>query len=218
MLSKKRQTASLKKRNLITFMNPDSFISDQFRSIRTNLHFLTERSENRIFLITSTGKGDGKSTVSANLAVSMAQQKERVLLVDANLRESVIHNIFKAPNQLGLTNVLTNQVSLEEAVFRTEIGNLDILTSGTILYNPVELLSNEKVKELLNKIANNYDFVLIDSPSVIEFTESRVLANQCEGVVLVVNRGKTEIEKTIEARRILELAHGNLVGAIINEK
>lgn len=218
LIFKKREQKNLKKRNLVTLSHPDSILSDQFRTIRANIHFLTEEGKNSVFLITSTEKGEGKSTITANLAVSMAQQKERVLLVDANLRNSMIHTIFKLKNHIGLTNVLANQVSLEEAVLPTDVGNLDILTSGSILYNPVELLANEIVKDLLKKLTNSYDIVLIDSPSILEFTESRVIANQCDGVVLVINRGKTELEKTIEAKRILDIAHGKLVGAIINEK
>lgn len=218
MIFNKKRQVSFKKRNLVSLSNPDSIISDQFRTIRTNIQFLTEKKKNRIFLITSTDKGEGKSTVTANLAVSMAQQQEKVLLIDANLRESTIHTIFKIPNKAGLTNVITKQVSLDEAVHRTEIGNLDILTSGTTSYNPVELFSNKSVRELLDTIAKSYDIVLIDSSSILDFTESRVLANQCDGVVMVINRGKTKLEKTAEAKRVLELANGKLVGAIMNER
>ena len=218
IFNRRAQVATLKKRNLITFSNPDSIISDQFRTIRTNIQFLTEGMKNRKFLITSTGKGEGKSTISANLAVSMAQQQKKILLIDANLRDAIIHSIFKLPNDIGLTNVLTKQVSPVDAVKQTEFGNLDILTSGTTSFNPLELLSNEIVKEMLDTLVKSYDIILIDSSSVLDFTESRVLANQCDGVVFVVNRGKTEIEKINEAKRVLELAHGKLVGVIMNEK
>ncbi len=218
IFSKRKPTPTSKKRNLVTFTNPNSLISDQFRTIRTNLHFLTEERKNKVLLITSTGKGEGKSTITANLAVSMAQQKERVLLIDANLREASIHKIFKVSNNIGLTDLLTRQLNLEEVVTKTEFGNLDVLTSGAISYNPVELLANSTVKELFKKIMDSYDIVLIDSPSINEFTETRVLANQCDGVVLVLNRGKTDIENTNEASRIIELSHGKLIGAIFNEK
>ncbi len=156
--------------------------------------------------------------MTANLAISMAQQKERVLLIDANLREPIIHTIFKIPNEVGLTNLLMEQVTLEETVFKTEIGNLAILTSGSTSTNPAELLGNDRMSELMDEVANSYDIVLIDSPSVLHFTETRVLANQCDGVVLILNRGKTKPEKAIEAKRILELANAKLVGAIVNER
>lgn len=218
MIFKKRYKKNVKKRFLVTFTHPDSMISDQFRMIRTNINFLTEEKKKRNILITSTENGEGKSTITANLAVSMAQQKEKVLLIDANLRDSNIHKIFKIENNMGLTNVLTKQVSLEEAVIQSGIGNLDILTSGTVSFNPVEILANEIVEDLLKKLVNTYDIVLVDSPSILEFTESRVLANHCDGVVLVVNLGRTETDNIIEARRVLDLANGNLVGAIINER
>jgi len=217
MILKKRNKKNVKKRFLVTFTHPDSMISDQFRMIRTNINFLTEEKKHRNILITSTENGEGKSTITANLAVSMAQQKKRVLLIDANLRDSNIHKIFKIENNAGLTNVLTKQVSLEEAVIQSGIGNLDILPSGSVSFNPVEILANETVKDLLKILVNTYDIVLVDSPSILEFTESRVLANHCDGVVLVVNRGRTETDNLIEARRVLDLAHGNLVGAIFNE-
>ncbi|WP_235420830.1 CpsD/CapB family tyrosine-protein kinase [Jeotgalibacillus soli] len=192
-------------------------ISDQFRTIKINIQFLTKEKKNRVFLITSPGKGEGKSTTTANLAVSMAQQKQKVLLIDANLRNPIIHSIFKVPNEIGLTNVLTGKTSFAETVCRTEIGKLEILTSGSISFNPAELLGNELMSDLLQRVVNSYDIVLIDSPSVLHYTETRVLANQCDGVVLVLHRERTELEHTAESRRVLDLAHAKLVGAIINE-
>lgn len=206
------------KRNLITYSNSDSIISDQFRMIRANIKFLPGERKNRIFLITSSGKGDGKSTITANLAVSMAQQNEKLLLIDTNLREPVIHDIFNIPNRVGLTDVLTKKATFDEVIYKTGIGKLDILTSGSTLFNPTELLGNEIMTSLMNAVTNIYSVVLIDSPTVLESTEARVLANQCDGVVLVLNRKKTTLEKTAEARRVLELAHAKLVGAIIIEK
>lgn len=202
----------------MTYSNPDSMISDQFRAIRTNIKFITEKKKNRLFIITSPSGGEGKSTTTANLAVSMAQQKEKILLIDANLRDPIIHDIFKIPNHLGLTGILTGKVSLDNAIQPTEIGNLEVLTSGAALFNPAELLGSEQMTSLLKTVADMYDIVLIDSPPILDSTEARILANQCDGVILVVNRGKTELEKLVESRRVLELAHSKLVGAIMNEK
>ncbi|ASK63731.1 tyrosine protein kinase [Virgibacillus phasianinus] len=218
MIFHKRGRTDSNKRHLITYSNPDSIVSDQFRAIRTNINFLTEKRKHRLFIITSPGEGEGKSTTTANLAVSMAHQKEKILLIDANLRNPIIHDVFKIPNELGLTSILTGKVRAESAIQQTDIGNLEIITSGATLFNPAELLGNEQMTTLLKTVADLYDIVLIDSPPVLDSTETRVLANQCDGVVIVLNRGKTAIEKTIESRRVLELAHSRLVGAIINEK
>ncbi len=206
----------MKKRQLITYSHPESLISEQFREIRTNMKFIND-SKNKVFLITSPKDGEGKSTTIANLAVSMTQQKEKILIIDANLREPVIHSIFKIPNDVGLTNVLTGKASIEDAIYKTEISRLDVLTSGSTSFNPAELLETKRMKDLLKSIAESYDIVLIDAPAVLKSTETRVLANQSDGVVLIMNRGKTEIEKAIETKKVLELAHAKIVGAILNE-
>jgi capsular exopolysaccharide synthesis family protein len=216
VLNRKKQISVMKKRHLVTYTQPESIISEQFREIRTNMKFINN-NENKIFLITSSKNGEGKSTTISNLAVSIAQQKEKTLIIDANLREPLIHSIFKIPNDIGLTNVLTGNATLEEAVYQTEINRLEVLTSGSTAFNPAELLETKGMKELLKSIAENYDIVLIDAPSVLKSTETRVLANQCDGVVLVVSRGKTEIDKAIETKKVLELAQAKIVGAILNE-
>ncbi|MED3939505.1 CpsD/CapB family tyrosine-protein kinase [Priestia megaterium] len=216
--NKKSQGTALKKQSLITHSNPNSIISDQFRTIRANLHFLTKESSCKLFLITSPEKGEGKSTIAANLAISIAQQKERILLIDANLRKPVIHDIFNIQNTGGLTGVLENEVTFEEAVYQTRIENLDILTSGAALSNFVELLSNEKMESLLTRFAACYDAVLIDSPAVLTSPETRVLSTYCEGVILILKRGITKIEKIEEAKRVLDITEAKLVGAVMNEK
>lgn len=202
----------------MTYSHSDSHIADQFRTIRTNIKFLPSKRKNRIFLITSPGKDEGKSTITANLAVSIAQQNEKVLLIDTNVREPIIQEVFNILNQIGLTDVLTRKATFNEAVYTTGIGQLHVLTSGSTLLNPSELLGNEEMTDLLEASVEDYQVVLIDSPNILNSTETRVLANQCDGVILVLQRGKTELEAVAESQRILALAHATLVGAIINEK
>lgn len=206
------------RKKLITFSSSDSMTSDQFRMIRTNIGFLPGEKENKVFLITSPSNKEGKSTTVANLAVSMAQQNEKVLLIDANLKNPAIHHLFDIPCQVGLTDILSNQKRFDEVVCPTGIGELDILGSGTTLSNPAELLGSETMTYLLNLVSRIYSVVLIDAPSVLKTTETHILANQCDGVILVLQRGKTRLDKILEARRTLELAHGNLIGSIINAK
>lgn len=216
-LKKKR---SWRSRKVIRLSNaePETITSDQFRIIRTNIKFLPGERENKVFLITSPGRKEGKSTITSNLAVSLAQQKDKVLLIDANIREPTIHRIFDIPNEVGLTDILTNNRRFDEIVYPTGIGELDVLVSGSTFNNPAELLGNETMTYLLNIVIKMYNVVLIDAPSILKTTETRVLSNQCDGVILVLQRGKTKVDKVLEARRILDLAHGKLVGSIINEK
>jgi capsular exopolysaccharide synthesis family protein len=215
--NRRKATIEKQKRTIIAYSNPDSLIAEQFRSIRTNIHFLTEKGKKKVLLITSPGKGEGKSTTAANIAVSMAQQKEKVLIIDANLREPSLHSIFKLSNSVGLTDVLTGKSTLEEAVNRTEIGRLEVLTSGAVPYNPAELLGSDLLADLLQKVLERYDFILVDSTSVNEVADTKVLANKCDGVILVVSKGFSKSAKVVETKRALEFAQAKLMGVILNE-
>lgn len=217
MAINKRKSTSAKKKLLITYAQPDSIFSEQYSMIQANIKFSMTDSRARTFLITSPANGEGKSTIAANLAVSMAHQKEKVLLIDANLRNPELHTIFKVQSSEGLTDVLLGRSRLEDAVQHTEIARLDILTSGIVNYNPVELLSSDKMKEVLKESLSLYDVVLIDSYSVLELTDTKLLANQCDGVVMVVQKGKTSLNKASEAKKVLEFAKAKLVGVIVNE-
>lgn len=205
-------------KKLITTSSSNSVTSDQFRMIRTNISFLPDENKNKVFLVTSPSKKEGKSTTVANLAVSMAQQNEKILLIDANLRSPAIHHIFDIPGQIGLADILINRKRFDEVVHSTTIAKLDVLVSGITLSNPAELLGSEPMTYLLNLVSRIYSVILIDAPSILKTTETHILANQCDGVILVLQKSKTKIDKVIEARRTLELAHGNLVGSIINAK
>lgn len=208
-----------KTRKLIAYTNPDSIISEQFRTIITNIKFSAYEQNYRTFLITSPNKGDGKSTSAANLAVSMAQQNKRVLLIDANLRNPSLHLLFKISNSKGVTDILNGDVEFDKAVNETAINNLELLTSGTTTNHPVKLLASTFMEQLLmNHVSKSYDFVFIDSPAVLEVTDTKLLASYSDGVILVINQGKTSYEEVLEAKKTLGFANARIVGAILNEK
>ena len=205
------------KRNLITDTFPESIIAEEFRTVRTNVQIVMDQQKYKLLLVTSPNSGEGKSTIAANLAVSIAQQKENVLLIDANLRQPKAHFIFNIPNTVGLTDILTGKTTFEEAIIRTEVGRLKVLPSGKILTNPTELLSSFAMKELLRKSSEQYDTVIIDSSSVLEVADTNILANQCNGVLLVLHQGRTSLEKAAEAKKILEFSNARMAGVILNE-
>ncbi|MEH7444058.1 CpsD/CapB family tyrosine-protein kinase [Bacillus sp. JJ1122] len=214
--SKRKAARNSQKRNLIVYSNPDSIISEQFRTLRTNVQFLTGGKKS-ILLLTSPSSGEGKSTAAANLAVSMAQQKEKVLLIDANLRDPDVHFIFKISNNKGLADVLAGRVDLEDTIYHTEIGNLAILTSGQLDSNPAELLGSESMQTFFQKALLDYDLIIIDSPPVLEVTDTKLLANKSDGVILVISEGRTGFEKAAEAKKALEFARAKIFGVILNE-
>jgi len=217
LLSKrKKQLDSYNRTNLITYTHPESIISEQFRTIQTNLSLLTANSGKHVFLITSSNLSEGKSTMAVNLAISMALQKRKVLLIDANLRNPSSHIIFRLQNENGLTDVLLGKLPFEDSVSKTDIGRLEVLTAGTLPLNPVELLSSYMMKDLVEKVHQIYDIVIIDSPSVLEVTDSKILAGMCNGVILVINRGQTDLAEALEAKKELEFAKANILGVILN--
>lgn len=203
------------KNALTTFLDPDSTISEQYSSIRTNIQFLT-RNNIKSLLITSPNSGEGKSITVSNLALSMSKQSEKVLLVDANFRTPMIHSIMKCSNSQGLSDILMGNSCLKDTI--KKIGLIDVLTTGPKPYNPAELLDSRNMSKFINEIVEIYDVVLFDSPSVLDYTDAIILANQCNGVILVIKNGKTGVTRIVEAKKALEFAKSELIGAILNEK
>ncbi|AST08054.1 capsular biosynthesis protein [Anoxybacillus flavithermus] len=205
-------------RSLITKTNPKSPISEQYRTIRTNIQFSVVDRPLRSIMVTSSAPAEGKSTTVANLAVVFAQQGKKVLLIDADLRKPTVHYTFRKDNHVGLTNVLTKQAALHIAVKETEVENLFVLTSGPIPPNPAELLGSAAMEELLAEAYDQFDVVLFDTPPVLAVTDAQILANQCDGTILVVQSGKTEIEAAQKAKELLLAAKGKLLGVVLNQK
>ncbi|MCI2253116.1 CpsD/CapB family tyrosine-protein kinase [Domibacillus sp. PGB-M46] len=206
------------KRKLITNTDPKSPISEQYRTIRTNILFSSVDETLRTMLVTSTSPGEGKSTTVANLAVVFANQGKKVLIIDADMRKPTMHYTFGLQNTVGLTNVLTNQATLQEACVQTNVENLSALPSGPIPPNPAELLGSFAMKEFLAKAQENFDYIFFDTPPVLAVTDAQVLANQCDGTVLVINSGKTEVEGAQKAKDLLQSAKAKLLGVVLNNR
>lgn len=215
--SRKRPDVA-KGESLVTYNAPNSKISEQYRVIRTNLQFASANRKERTIVITSPNFGEGKSTTTTNLAISIAQQGEKVLIIDADLRNPTIHTIFELENTIGLTSILIGQATLDGAVNQTEIGRVDVLTSGPVPFNPAELLGSAAMETLIRKAMERYDVILFDSSPLLELTDTSILANQCDGVILVLSYNRTKNEDTLEAKRILGFTRAKLIGAILNNK
>jgi capsular exopolysaccharide synthesis family protein len=206
------------KRKLVTFFDPKSPISEQYRTIRTNIEFSAIDEEMQTIMVTSSGPAEGKSTTAANLAVVFAQQEKQVLLVDADLRKPTVHYTFNLTNTFGLTSVLSKQMQLIEAVNESEIENLGILTSGPIPPNPAELLGSKAMEQFLAEARQHFDVIIFDTPPMLAVTDAQVLANKCDGSILVFYSGKTEMEEAAKAKELLTSAKSKLLGAVLNHK
>ncbi len=206
------------KRHFVSYTNPNSEIAEQFRTIRTNIQFSSIDHKHKTLIITSPSSCEGKTTSAINLAISISQQGEKVLLIDANLRKPKLHISFNLKDSYGLTDVLMGRQPLEEAIFQTQIGRLDLLPSGIIPPDPTEIIGSNAMRYFLNDIKEEYDTVIFDCPPVLETTDTKLLAGQCDGVIMVLKSGKTDREKAVEANRLLRLVRAKVLGVILNER
>lgn len=201
---------------LIAHHHPREIISEQYRLIRTNILFSSVDEEITSIMVTSPEPADGKSTTALNLSIVLAQQGKRVLLVDTDLRKPSIHYSFQASNIVGLTNILTKETDLEGAISNTFVPNLEILTSGDIPPNPSELLNSKAMEKLMQELENRYDYIVYDTPPVLAVTDAQIIANRCDGVVMVVASGKTHKERALRAKELLEKAKSRILGVVVN--
>lgn len=199
--------------------DPKSPISEAFRTLRTNIKFSSLDKPIKTLLITSPIPEAGKSSVSINLALTMAQDKYKVVLVDADLRKPTIHKIFRQDNKTGLTNILVENKKIKEVMRKmSDIDpNLYFIPSGPIPPNPSELLGSNKMKELIKELQEQADFVIFDSPPVIAVTDALVLATQVDGVVLILNFGEVSREAAKQTKELLEKVKAKVLGAVLNK-
>lgn len=207
-----------RRRSLITKVAPKSPISEQYRTIRTNIQYSSVDKEMKSIVVTSSGAMEGKSTTIANLAVVFAQQGKKVLLVDADLRKPTVHYTFQLMNTVGLTNILTKQASLLEAVQETDVEDLNVLTAGPIPPNPAELLASVSMEYLVKEASENFDLILFEAPPILAVTDAQVLANLTDGSILVTSSGTTDKDNAIKAKELLQNAKAKLLGAVLNNK
>ncbi|WP_461672896.1 CpsD/CapB family tyrosine-protein kinase [Priestia megaterium] len=206
------------KRRLLAHNSPKNPVAEQYRTIRTNIQFSGVDQDIKSLLLTSGGTAEGKSTTASNLAAVYAQQGLKVLLVDADLRKPTAHYTFRLENHSGLTNVLTRQSSLGQAVQETEVLDLFVLTSGPIPPNPSELLASDQMAELLKEMKQQFDMIIFDTPPILAVADAQILANQVDASILVVSSGKTEKEAGLKAKELLVHAKSKLLGAVLNNR
>ena len=216
ILKKNKQSKQTVARKLITLTNPRSVVSEQFRTLRTNINFSMPDHDLKSILFTSAAPGEGKSTASANTAVVFAQQGKKVLLIDADMRKPTTHYTFSRMNATGLSNLLTRQWKIEEVIQETDIEGLHLITSGPIPPNPAELLGSKTMDTLIDTLKENYDLLIFDAPPVLSVTDAQILSNKAEGTILVLNAGTTEKDSALKAKEALVSSQANILGTILN--
>ncbi|HEY9767791.1 MAG TPA: polysaccharide biosynthesis tyrosine autokinase [Coleofasciculaceae cyanobacterium] len=202
---------------IIVQREPDSFASEIYRMIQTNLKFLAVKRQPKVILMTSSVPGEGKSTVAANLAAAMAQLGRKVLLIDGDLRKASQHNLWQLNNQTGIKDIVTQKIPLQQAVTQP-MKHLDVLTSGTIAPNPLALLDSAEMSELVAAARKEYELVIIDAPPLAVTADVLTLSKLADGIVLVSRPGIVENESAQLSQETI--ANANLsqkvLGMIIN--
>ncbi|WP_082304914.1 CpsD/CapB family tyrosine-protein kinase [Planococcus glaciei] len=215
-MARKQKVLQQTARKLIAFTTPRSFVAEQFRTLRTNITFSSPDTDIRTMVVTSAAPSEGKSTTSANLAVVYAQEGKRVLLIDGDMRKPTTHYTFHMGNTVGLSSILTRQATAEEAIRPTSVERLELLTSGPIPPNPAELLSSQSMDALIQHLKGIYDLVIFDAPPVLSVTDAQILANKCDGTILVVSSGNTEKEQAAKAKEAIAASNSKIIGAVLN--
>jgi succinoglycan biosynthesis transport protein ExoP len=211
-----RQQNSNASKELIVSHHPLSMLAESYRSIRTALLFSQAEKPPKVILLTSPSPAEGKTVTTLNLAIALAQDGHNVLVIDADLRRGTCHTRLGITNHRGLSNVLTGNLALEEAVQATSISGLSLLSRGIRPPNPTDLLGSQKMRQMLSKLRESFNFILLDSPPAIAVSDAAILSVQCDGVFLVFHGKKTNTASARQAMERLDAVRAPFLGAILN--
>lgn len=204
---------------LISYFKPKSVYAEQFRTIRTNITFAQLDNDLRSILVSSSVPAEGKSTISANVAIAMGAMEKNVLIVDADLRKPTLHRTFTLNNEKGLTTLLINpSLHFNEVVMKSTDLNLYLLPSGPIPPNPAELLASGRMTKLMKELEDFFDVIIYDAPPINSVTDPQILASKVDGCVLVVRHGYAKKDEVRRAKEVLENVNANILGFVLNAK
>ncbi|MBN2417659.1 polysaccharide biosynthesis tyrosine autokinase [bacterium] len=191
-------------------------IGEAYRSLRTSILFNKSIGEIKTLAIGSVAPGEGKSFTAANLGITLAQQKSKTLLVDADLRRGVLHNSFNCPKKPGLTNYLTGVVPLDTILNETYIPNLTVITCGSLLPNPSELLGSDRMKRFIEGVRQRFDFVIFDTPPLMAASDAVILSTLVDGVLVLVRSGMTNRNHVAQKLELFNNLQTNVLGVLLN--
>ncbi|SKA88644.1 capsular exopolysaccharide family [Caloramator quimbayensis] len=202
--------------NLTALAHPKSPVSEAFRTLRTNIQFSSFDKNIKTIVLTSSGPGEGKSTVSTNLACVFSQGGNKTILIDCDMRKPTVHKKLEISNQTGLTNVLIAEVSLKDAV--KEISeNFYVLTTGTRPPNPAEIIASSKMQNFIESLKEQFDYIIIDTPPILMVTDAQILSKYADGTLLVVSSGEADKNAAVKAKELLLKVDANILGVVLNK-
>jgi len=203
---------------IVTLSSPKSPIAEAIKTIRTNLQFTDTNNELKTILLTSSISGEGKSVVSANLAVAYAKANKKTLLIDADMRRGRQHEVFKVSTSKGYSNLLIDDPkNYGGYIQKTNIENLSIISRGVVPPNPSELLQSQKNKDLIDLLKGKYDIIIFDGIPVIGLTDSVILSSMVDKTLIVCAALETQMEMLLETQKTLEAVNCDIAGVIVNK-
>ncbi|MGD9590874.1 MAG: polysaccharide biosynthesis tyrosine autokinase [Mycolicibacterium sp.] len=204
----------LQKRCAISFETDNSLVSESFRKLRTNLHFLAVDNPPRVIVVTSSMPGEGKSTTAINVALALAEADHNVVLVDGDMRRPALVKYLDLVGEVGFSTVLSGGATLEEALQKTRYAGLTVLTSGVVPPNPSELLGSQAARNLLSELRAKFDYVIVDSTPLLAVADAAILAAGSDGVLIIARFGRTRRDQLTHAVGTLEGVGAPLLGAV----
>lgn len=202
--------------NFNTCTSNNFLTNESFKTLRTNIMFCG--SDIKVIVLTSSRENEGKSTISAEIAKSMAEANKKTLLIDADMRKSVMFRRNSVSQDFyGLSEFLSAQAELDKVLYNTQNPLFDVIFSGHYPPNPVELLSSERFNMLVHDAREIYDYVIIDSPPLGSVIDSAVIATQCDGSIIVITLGKITVKEGLEVKTQLEKSGCKILGAVLND-
>lgn len=202
--------------NLVAELYPTSSVSEELRTVMTNIAFSNVSGGIKSIMVTSADPSEGKSTFSANLAVTYAKQGRNVVLVDADMRRPTVHRSFNVSNKNGLSTILSGNSTIEDSIKYTTIDNLNVITSGPVPPNPSVLLGNLKIADIVKKFNQPNDLVIIDVPPVNTMTDASVVSTLVDGTILVIPHELADKKRTKLAVDQLRKVNANIIGGVMN--
>lgn len=209
--------------DLFLIKNPKSMFSESIRTIRTNLEFSSVNKKLRIILITSPEPGDGKSFISANLALAYSLDNKKVLIIDADLRKGRQNKIFGLPKTLdkGYSNLILNYTNpnmyVENYIEKTKYRNLYLLQNGPVPPNPIELLASENNTAFLNTLRTRFDVIILDCPPVIGLSDALVLTKHSDAILVTISNKNTKLESLKQVKKAIEKTNSKITGVVVNK-
>lgn len=203
---------------IIVADNPTSIISEQVRTIRTNIQFSMVDQKLQTLLVTSATPASGKTTIATNLAAAFASENTQVLLVATDMRKPRLQKIFRTKNSRGISNLITNpSLRVEDVATKTYIENLSVITCGPIPPNPSELLNSNRMTKLIEEMKEQYDLVIFDSPPLLTVTDAQILSTKVDGTIFVIPASDVKVDEVQQASERLKNVNAKVLGTVLNK-